>query len=127
MQKFEDILVQRILGIQKADKQCRKIFMGEVPWSTTLQIARNEIQLWANVVARKKGMKVNTRFISRLEKKANISHALRCTLLISVLRRQEAYKRYYLLKKNATELRESWLMDLAALKAKASGGDHTTY
>ena len=54
--------------ISFADERCRKLKMGEVPWSITLQSAWDLIQLWSNVVSRKKGTKVRTKFISRLEK-----------------------------------------------------------
>ena len=38
-------------------------------------------------------------------------------------RLKESYKRYYELKNVASDLRESWLMELAAIKAKELGGD----
>ena len=38
----------------------------------------------------------------------------------------EAYKRYYELKKEADSLRETWLRDLAAMKANEEGGDQET-
>ena len=34
---------------------------------------------------------------------------------------KESYRRHYLLKQQASSLRESWLLDLAAAKAKVSG------
>ena len=52
--------------------------MGEVPWSMTLQSARDNIELWSNVVSRKKGTKVSTKHISRLEKKQVLTILVKC-------------------------------------------------
>ena len=121
--EYEVIRNLRKQGIQLADSKCRKLHMGEVPWSMTLQSARDEIELWTNVVSRKRGTKVSTRFISRLEKTVGISHSLQISMQEANTRLQESYKRYYELKLVAQELRESWLMELAAIKAKTIGGD----
>ena len=56
--KYDTLLINRRKGIAIADKKCRKLCMGEVPWSMTLQTARSEIQLWSNVVSRKKGIRL---------------------------------------------------------------------
>ena len=56
--EYDNLLLKRRKGIEIADKKCRKLCMGEVPWSMTLQTARSEIQLWSNVVSRKKGIRL---------------------------------------------------------------------
>ena len=89
--------------------------MGEVPWSCTLQEAMDTIQLWRVVLSRKKGTRVSTRFITRLESRVDIINSLHHhinevkDLLVAAL------KRYYELKKDTHNLRESWLQDLAAM------------
>lgn len=122
--EYEKIRCLRKKGIKLADDKCRKLCMGEVPWSATLQLARTEIELWLNVVSRKKGTKVSTKYITRLENYVGIPHALQITLQQAIDNLKDSYGRYYELKKQATQLRESWLMDLAALKAKELGGNH---
>ena len=124
---YEELRVLRKEGIQLADRKCRKLNMGEVPWSMTLQRARDEIELWLNVVVRKRGSKVNTKYISRLERKVGIFHTLQHSLQDASDRLQEGYTRYYELKAIASELRESWLMELAAIKAKELGGNQHQY
>ena len=121
--EYEAIRQLRREGIELADFKCRKLRMGEVPWSMTLQETRDTIELWTNVISRKNGTKVSTRYISRLEKITKIPHALQVTLQEAAKRLEESYKRYYNLKTIAWELRESWLMELAAIKAKQYGGD----
>ena len=125
--EYERIRQLRLQGIKLADSKCRKLNMGEVPWSMTLQAARDTIELWSNMVSRKRGTKVSTRYISRLEKTTGINHALQINLQEASTRLTESYKRYYELKLIAHELRESWLMELAAIKAKEYGGDQFTY
>ena len=126
-QEYEILRRLRKKGIKLADSKCRKLNMGEVPWSMTLQSARDEIELWNNVMSRKRGTRVSTRYISRLEKRVGIFHSLQVSLQVASTRLQESYKRYYELKSVAQELRESWLMELAAVKAKEAGGDQHKY
>ena len=73
-QEYDIIRLLRRQGIELADSKCRKLNMGEVPWSMTLQAARDNIELWTNVVSQKRGTKVSTKFISRLEKATNTPH-----------------------------------------------------
>ncbi len=126
-EEYEAILRLRKKGIETADKKCRKLKMGEVPWSRTIQIARDEISLWKAVVLRKRGKKINTRLISRLEKRTSTSHSLHITLGEAEIRLKESYKSYYELKKDANSLRESWLQDLAATKSKESKTNQQVY
>ena len=126
-QQYEDLRVLRKTGIELADRQCRKLKMGEVPWSMTIQHARDEIELWLNVVTRKKGGRVDTKRVSRMEKKVGIFHSLQFSLQEASDRLRDSYKRYYELKAIAQELRESWLMELAAIKAKELGGNQYQY
>ena len=96
--------------------------MGKVPCSRTLQHVMDEIALCKAVVLQKEGTRVSTRFITRLEKAASIRNSLKNTFIESSKLLKEACQRYYTLKKDADDLRESWLKDLAAIKAKEAGG-----
>lgn len=122
-QRYEKIRQSRKAAICHADLKCRKLHMGEVPWSLTLQACRDEITLWHAVMSRKKGTKVSTRFITRLEKRTKTRNSLQYTLQETSKILTETYRRYYALRKDAHNLRDSWLQDLAALKAKEEGGD----
>ena len=100
--------------------------MGEVPWSRTLQTSMDCIQLRRTVLSRKSGTRVSTRFISRLEGRNNITNSLRYTKVQVKTKLNLAYKNYYELKKNASQLRKRWLKDLAAIKAQKDGSDQET-
>lgn len=126
-QEYEEILLERKNIITQADKKCRKLKTGEVAFSGPIQKQREEIQLWATVVSRKKGTKVNSRFIQRLEKRVGLHNTLKTPLSVAIRKEREAYTRYYAMKQMDDTLRESWLSELAAAKAKENGGDHFTY
>ena len=70
-------------------------------------------------------MLISTRLITRLERRVGTVNSLHCSKAEVKIKLKESCKRYYCLKKQAGELRESWLLDLAALKAKASDGDQS--
>ena len=55
-----------------ADKRCRKLRMGGVPFSLELAAARSKIELWKTVVSWKMGKKPNMKHLQRLEKKNNL-------------------------------------------------------
>ena len=70
--KFEYLQRERMKLILQAEKACRKLHMGEVPWSKTLQAAMDTITLWKVVLSRNKGTRVSTRYIRRLKKTFHI-------------------------------------------------------
>ena len=97
--------------------------MGEVPWSRTLQKARDGIWLWKTVLSHKRGAHVSTRLISRLERRVKEQYSLQFSREEVELKLKESFHCYYELKKIAHSLRESWLRDLVALKAKDSSNN----
>lgn len=119
---YNRLRIIRLNGLLAAERHCRKLRMGKVPWSRTLQHVMDESALCKAVVLQKEGTRVSTRFITRLEKAASIKNSLKNTFIESSKLLKEACQRYYTLKKDADDLRESWLKDLAAIKAKEAGG-----
>ena len=71
-------------------------------------------------------MPISTRLITRLERRVGTVNLLHFSKAEVKIKLKESCRRYYSLKKQARELRESWLLDLVALKAKASDGDQST-
>ena len=124
--RYELLYNKRKEGMLQAERTCRKLKMGEVAWSRTLQSSMDTIQLWRTVLSRKNGTRVSTRFISRLERRVSISDSLRNSKATVKTYLDKAYKHYFELKKDADNLRESWLRDLAAIKANEDGGDQET-
>ena len=103
--EYEKILQLRPEGINFAEKNCRKLFFGNAPFSPALQKARTEIELWKAAVTIKTGMKYSSRKFRRLEKKTGI---------FDILKQQEeeikagetaAFKQYWKVKNNASQLR----------------------
>ena len=70
-----------------------------------------------------KSFKVSKKLITRLEKYTGIPHACQYKMQEVSTRLKESYHPYYELKSIASEVRESWLMELAAMKAKELSGD----
>jgi hypothetical protein len=54
---YEQYLTLRHKGIILAEKRCRKLKMGMVPYSEEINTCRLTIQLWRAVITKKKGCK----------------------------------------------------------------------
>ena len=67
------------------------------------------------MISRKRSTRVSTRYISCLEKRVYVTNSLRNSLAQTNENLKDACARYYALKKDADDLRESWLIDLAAI------------
>ena len=103
-----------------------KLKMGEVPWSRTLQLARNECNFVQHHYHVKARFPIRTRMITRLERIVDITHSLSFSIEEIEVKLSESYRRHYSLKRQAGALRESWHLDLAALKAKECNGNQAT-
>ena len=51
---FNNLLELRKQGWRYADKHCRKLNMGNVPFSPTVASAGRKIQLWKAIITKKK-------------------------------------------------------------------------
>ncbi len=122
IQEFETIDKIRRNHIHSAEKKCRKLRTGNVPYSDTLQQERNKIEAYCLLLKFKKGLKVSSRRLTGSLKKAGIPTTVkRDPILVVQDELKAAYKRYYSLKKNSNELRETHLERLAS--AVASKGN----
>ena len=75
----------------------------------------DDIGLWKVVFSRKRGTRVSTCYISRLETRASVTNSLHNSLAKTNEYLKDASARYYTLKKDADDLRELWLTYLAAI------------
>ena len=107
--EFEKILQLRTEGINHAEKRCRKLRVGGVPHSPTMQQAMLEIELWKAAHTLKTGCKYSSRKFRRLEKKTGISNSL--SQSISAIRQEEkiSFTKYWATKKDARALRKTFL------------------
>ena len=116
IEKYENIDNIRTKAMHKAERKCRKLFMGGYEWSPPLQKARDEILLWTLVRRKLVGRKVGSRRIIRLKKRLKIDHTLlniqQCTSMID-----QAFKKYKVVRRQDKRLRKNFREDLAQARA----------
>ena len=105
-------------GFWYADRRCRKLRMGGVPWTPKLGKLRKRIELHIGLIKRRKGQKVSSRKLRRLARRCGDAQATHCNLLqlhkqLSVLHRE--YSRE---KATAPEQRIKFLEERAEQLAK---------
>ena len=98
-------------GMRMAEKRCRKLRMGAVPYSPELAKAGIQIKLWSLVVRHKRGKNINTRYIRRIAKQCELRSVLACTLETAITNHKAAMKIYTKLKRDALNLRRNFLND----------------
>ena len=120
--EFDVIDRLRSKAMKKAERKCRKLHMGAIPWSPQLHHAARElIQYIKLMIRKKKGRKIGARTLIRLQRKA------KCNLKNHSIEELEkeldvAYKLYKNLKKEAESLRLAFLEALAiSLEAEGKG------
>jgi hypothetical protein len=100
--------------VEQAEKSCRKLKMGQVAFSPTVQAARINIYAWTLLLRRSSGHKVSSRLITRVLKKAKVPTTSRghseqdCRAKL-----KEAHRSYYSLRKSAPGLRATYLDSVA--------------
>jgi hypothetical protein len=103
----------RIQATLFAQQRCRKLRMGEVPYSTKLCFAGKKIRAWKLLLKKKSGGSVNTKYLHRKLKEAGIT----ATTLLSISDIQEnlrnAWQSYRILKRSASGDQATWIEDLA--------------
>ena len=118
-QMYEWIDQMKLIGIKYADKQCRKLRMGDVAYSPEVIRWWKTIEAWKLLRRKAQGGRVSSRRIDRTVKKADIAesdiYALSADQCQSKL--DAAKERYRSAKKVATEKRETWLDELASALA----------
>ena len=110
----------RIQGMEEAERKCRRLCKGNVPWSPELKAAKDTIHLWSLVFKRLAGCKVHARKIVRLRDRLGIKCTL-VTLPEAQAQLDNAFKVYKAIKANALNVRLAYQESLA--QAKAAEGD----
>jgi hypothetical protein len=90
--------------------------MGQVDFSPALAMAWNEIRAWKLLKRKLSGSRVNSRYLRRELKAANISDISLLTLSNVEANLATAYREYKQLKKQASSLRATWIEGLALAK-----------
>jgi hypothetical protein len=118
IEEYETIDRIRRNHIRSAERKCRKLRTGNVPFSDTLQHERNTIAAYSLLLKFKKRLKVSSRRLTRSLKKAGIPTSIKGdSVLVVQDELKAAYKRYFTLKKNSSALRDTHLERLASAMA----------
>ena len=116
---FERLDAIRIRGMMYAEKRCRKIKMGGVPWTPELTKIRLGIEVWSLVISRLKGCSVGARTILRKKKKAGLedvdTNVNQEYALAQINDLFQLYKEYLTIK---VEKRQHFQHQLATARAK---------
>ena len=123
IQEYNTIVTLRTAGMDRAEKKCRKLKMGNVPFSPILELDRKKISLWTAVRKKKLGCKSSTRNIIRLGTLVGIDNPVGYSLDAVNKNLQQAKKDYYLKKPKAQELRNKFLEQRAIAMAESSGNE----
>lgn len=78
--KFQSLHRQMYDVRRKAEKHCRKLHMGGVPWSPRSQAILNRRYMWKILIKCKKGIQVSSRLVRRLLKANDSLDAWRLSL-----------------------------------------------
>ena len=124
-QEYERIDRLRVRSLLLAEKNCRKLRTGNIEFSPTIQHQRNLIRFWKLLSKRKRGHKIDTKYLTRWEKKLDIHNSFTIPLPEINQHLKTAYDKYKCLKKEHTALRDEWLDQLAAARAEAGNKDST--
>ena len=119
--EYDALDIIRVRAMAKAERKCRKLHMGALPWSPSLQYSRNLVQYIKLTMRRKQGRRVGARVLIRLSTKVGVNMEDKT---VQELAKQlyEANKVYKSKKKEAASLRRSFLDYLAtALEQDGQG------
>ena len=117
-QEWEAIDGLRHEGVTLAERKCRKLHKGAVPWSPDIQRAREQVEIWGLILKKKLGRHISSSLLQWGMKKFWISdHIQDISLKMAIHNKWVALKEYRELKKLSWSLQQTHLEDLAAAKA----------
>ena len=100
-------------AVKYSDKRCRKLHMGQVPFSDTTKRAGSVINLWKLVIRKKLRCNVSSKLIKNLASQLGIKKPMDVPFDECKQRRNEAYKEYNKIKKDAKSHRRKMQDKLA--------------
>ena len=107
----------RVAAMKKAERKCRKLRMGKIKWSPTIQKTRDKIHYLRLCISRLSGRKVGARLLCRLSKKVQLNTV--SWILDEIKEALDGeYKTYKQQKKEANNLRTTFMEDLATTLAE---------
>jgi len=112
-------------SIKYAEKKCRKLKSGMVPFTPQINRAGKEINVWNNVIRKKSGCNISSTYIKRIAKKSGINMPMKLRIEDCIKERQLATKKYKRLKRNAKQSRIQFIKELA-IQQSAKGNESTS-
>lgn len=112
---IDDIRTQSILI---ADRKCRKLKMGQVPFSPALLNSWKKIKAWRLIIRKCEGKKIDSRYLKRTLKAADIGDQSLITISEAKENLQTSLTTYRYLKKDAYAARSTWLEEVATARAE---------
>jgi len=110
LNKLDNSITNSILY---AEKKCRKLKSGSVPYTPELNNAGKIINVWNNVIRKKKGCNISSTYIKRIAKKVSIVNPMSISLAACEKERKLAFAAYRKLKNNAVTSRKQFIEELA--------------
>ena len=117
--EYERLDKIRIAGMQYAEKRCRKLKMGGVPWTPELSYIRLGIEVWMLVLKRLRGCLVSSRTIIRKKSRAHMEEInTNVPAEFAQLEIDKLFVKYKEYLKESLELRQTFQHELAQARAK---------
>jgi len=121
-EEYEEIDRLRTQAMTRAEKQCRKLKMGEVEWSPQLAMCRARIAMWTAMVKACTGKKISSCLICRLMVKADYTAVSGITLQMAQSNLKVETRNYYQFKQQASTHQDTFLESLAQSQAMEKCG-----
>ena len=118
-QEWEALDALRVHGIFLADRKCRKLRTGSVPWSPVLAHALAVHRFWDRLYAASIGRHVSRKYLDRLAHNAGLECPMDMPSEEILVHRQDAWDEYKRLKRDAPSARTAFLQQLVAARAEA--------
>ena len=116
---YERLDAIRIRGMVYAERHCRKLKMGGIPWTPELSKIRHGIEVWKLVLSRLRGGLVSARTILRKKKKAIMEMVnTNVNKEFALLQINELFKVYKEYLSQKVEKRQDFQNELAIARAK---------
>ena len=117
--EYERIDKKRSEGAPYAESRCRKLKMGQVPFSDKLQAASAIVDARRLQLTKLHGGKVSSRFLQRTFQAAGVEYKRDISLQEGIAAKKEAINSYIKVKKKGPELRRTFQENLAQARAEA--------
>ena len=119
--EYESLAVLDFQCRQHAEKHCRKLRMGQVPFSDALRQADLAVQLWLLLRKKRMGCRASVKKIRRLMHQTKNMNAFEVPLPIILNNLKSARQRYKEVKRNAADHRKKFCARLNRAKANQRG------